>query len=158
MAPGWLPYLSTCTAERVAYRNAAAGLLPPETASYKNPYREWIGAQIRADFYGYINPGDPEKAAEMAFRDASATHVKNGIYGAMFVAAMLAQAAVTDDVMKVIRAGLSVMPEKCRLRDDIERVIAWHARGLMRERSPTGYTPSMTRGHRPAGAIPTRTQ
>lgn len=126
----WLPYLSTCTAERVAYRNAAAGLLPPETVSYKNPYREWIGAQIRADFYGYINPGDPEKAAEMAFRDASATHVKNGIYGAMFVAAMLAEAAVTDDVMTVIRAGLSVIPEKCRLRDDIERVIAWHAEGL----------------------------
>ena len=66
----------------------------------------------------------------MAFRDASATHVKNGIYGAMFVAAMLAEAAVTDDVMKVIRAGLSVIPEKCRLRDDIERVIAWHAEGL----------------------------
>ena len=66
----------------------------------------------------------------MAFRDASATHVKNGIYGAMFVAAMLAQAAVTDDVMTVIRAGLSVIPEKCRLRDDIERVIAWHAEGL----------------------------
>ena len=66
----------------------------------------------------------------MAFRDASATHVKNGIYGAMFVAAMLAEAAVTDDVMTVIRAGLSVIPEKCRLRDDIERVIAWHAEGL----------------------------
>lgn len=126
----WLPYLSTCTAERVAYRNAAAGLLPPETATFKNPYREWIGAQIRADFYGYINPGDPEKAAEMAFRDASISHVKNGIYGAMFVAAMLAQAAVDDDIMSVIRAGLSVIPEKCRLRDDIEKVIGWHGEGL----------------------------
>ena len=126
----WLPYLSTCTAERVAYRNAAAGLLPPETATFKNPYREWIGAQIRADFYGYINPGNPEKAAEMAFRDASISHVKNGIYGAMFVAAMLAQAAVDDDIMSVIRAGLSVIPEKCRLRDDIGKVIGWYGEGL----------------------------
>ncbi len=129
----WLPYLSTCTAERVAYRNAAMGLLPPETATFKNPYREWIGAQIRADFYGYINPGDPEKAAEMAFRDASATHVKNGIYGAMFVAAMLAQAAVDSDIMSVIRTGLSVIPEKCRLHDDVEKVIGWHAEGLSSE-------------------------
>ena len=43
----WIPMSATCTAERVAYRNAAMGLLPPETATYKNPYREWIGAQIR---------------------------------------------------------------------------------------------------------------
>lgn len=40
---GWIPMLSTCTAERVAYRNAA-GLLPPFTAVYQNPYRERIGA------------------------------------------------------------------------------------------------------------------
>ena len=73
----WIPILATCTAERAAYRNAAMGLLPPETAVYKNPYREWIGAQIRGDFFGYINPGDPETAADMAFRDASISHVKN---------------------------------------------------------------------------------
>lgn len=129
----WLPYLSTCTAERVAYRNAAAGMLPPETALYKNPYREWIGAQIRADFYGYINPGDPVTAAEMAFRDASISHVKNGIYGAMFVAAMLAAAAVTDDINAVINAGLSVIPEKSRLRENIDSVREYHTAGLCAE-------------------------
>lgn len=129
----WIPMFSTCTAERVAYRNAALGLLAPETATYKNPYREWIGAQIRGDFFGYLYPGNPEKAAELAFRDASISHVKNGIYGEMMVAAMIAEAAVSNDMMKIIRAGLGEIPEKCRLRSDIENVISWYRDGLSEE-------------------------
>lgn len=126
----WIPMFATCTAERVAYRNAAMGLYAPETALLNNPYREWIGAQIRGDFYGYINPANPEKAAEMAWRDASISHVKNGIYGEMFVAAMISMAAVCDDIMAVIESGLDQIPENCRLRCDIERVIGWYKNGV----------------------------
>ena len=125
----WIPIFATCTAERVAYRNGAMGLLPPETASFRNPYREWIGAQIRGDLFGYINPGDPAAAAEMAFRDASISHIKNGIYGEMFIAAALAAAAVCDDLDTVIAAGLAYIPEKCRLRADLDEILALYASG-----------------------------
>ena len=125
----WIPMCATCTAERVAYRNGAMGMLPPETATYKNPYREWIGAQIRGDYFGYINPGDPRTAADMAWRDASISHVKNGIYGEMWIAAMLAAAGVTDDLNTVIDTGLAYIPASSRLRRDLDEIITLHKEG-----------------------------
>ena len=44
-----IPIFHTCTAERVAYRNFVSLIVLPLSATYRNPYREWIGAQIHGD-------------------------------------------------------------------------------------------------------------
>ena len=119
-----LPAGRTFTAERIAYRNLLLGLEPPHTARHRNPFREWIGALIRADVHGWTNPGNPAAAAEQAHRDATLTHTANGVYAAMFTAATIAQAAAaTHDIHACLRTGLTVIPPRSRLAQAVRHAI-----------------------------------
>ena len=119
-----LPAGRTFTAERVAYRNLLSGIEPPRTARHRNPFREWIGALIRADVHGWTNPGDPAAAAGQAHRDAILTHTANGVYAAMFTAATIAEAATgAHDVHHCLRTGLTVVPPASRLARAVRHAI-----------------------------------
>lgn len=72
-----------------------------------------------------MSPGYPEKAAEFAFRDAAVSHVKNGIYGEMLMAAMLSATFITNDIEEVLEIGLSEIPAKCRLAEAMKDTLAW---------------------------------
>ena len=101
VARAWLELLpagAMYTAERAAYRTllqrvpeyfgfgAPAGFDVKECAH--NEYSDWIGAQIRADLYGWVCPGDPVLAADLARRDAALSHAGDGVDGAAFIAAL----------------------------------------------------------------------
>ncbi|MFI6010469.1 ADP-ribosylglycohydrolase family protein [Streptomyces sp. NPDC051243] len=121
-----LPPGRTFTAERIAHRNLLLGLEPPHTARHRNPFREWIGALIRADVHGWTNPGDPSAAAEQAHRDATLTHTANGVYAAMFTAAVIARAATATgphDIHACLRTGLTVIPPSSRLAQAIRHAV-----------------------------------
>ncbi|MFJ9558791.1 ADP-ribosylglycohydrolase family protein [Streptomyces fuscichromogenes] len=121
-----LPYLQTFTAERAAYRNLANGLKPPLTATYDNPCQEWIGALIRADVFGWACPGAPHRAAALARRDAVLSHSGNGVYGAMWAAALISAAFTAPTVRQAVDAALTVVPASCRLARTVRRVVSLH--------------------------------
>ncbi|AJP04632.1 crystallin [Streptomyces cyaneogriseus subsp. noncyanogenus] len=121
-----LPYLQTFTAERAAYRNLANGLKPPLTATYDNPYQEWIGALIRADIHGWTCPGAPGRAALLARRDAVLSHTGNGVYGAMWAAALISAAFTAPTVREAVEQALAVIPASSRLARIVRRVASLH--------------------------------
>ncbi|MER5464688.1 ADP-ribosylglycohydrolase family protein [Streptomyces sp. NPDC002668] len=124
-----LPFLQTFTAERAAYRNLANGLRPPLTATHDNPYQDWIGALIRADIFGWTSPGDPHRAAALARRDAVLSHTGNGVYGAMWAAALIAAAFTANTPREAIEAALEHIPASCRLARAVRHTAALHTTG-----------------------------
>ena len=143
VADWWIshfPLSALCTAEAQAILNYASrtarwgsdgGARSSATAEfcrrYRNPYREWIGAQIRSDPWAWVAAGNPELAAEFAFRDASWTHTANGIYGSMFFAALQSAAFVVKDPHELINIALSEIPEECDLALAIRETVAFCA-------------------------------
>jgi len=122
VAEAWLANLPAgrvFTAERAAYRNLLDAVPVERAAEHHNPFREWIGALIRTDAYGWTNPGDPAAAARLAYADAVLSHRRNGVYGALFVAAMSAAAVVADDLDAVLACGLAVVPPRSRVADAV---------------------------------------
>ena len=112
----WLKYITLAyTAEEVALKNLRAGVPAEKAAELDNPYTEWIGADIRCDGYGYMAPGDPEKAAAMAETDARISHRNNGVYGARFFASAIAWAFECSDTKMALEKGLCFIPAESEL-------------------------------------------
>ncbi len=123
VARAWLRLLpagATFTAERAAYRTllerahehfafgAPAGF--DLAACSDNPFNDWIGAQIRADLYGWVVPGRPALAADLARRDAALSHRGEGVHGAAFVAALGAAIPAARDLDDALAAALAEIP------------------------------------------------
>jgi ADP-ribosylglycohydrolase len=123
VARAWLrllPAAAVFTAERAAYLALlsrahewfAFGFEPgfdlAECAD--NQYNDYIGAQIRADLYGWVCPNRPQLAADLARRDAALSHRGDGVHGAAFVAALGASIPAASSVAAAVENALGEIP------------------------------------------------
>ena len=116
----WMKYLPyACTAEDIALKNLKKGISANKCGELDNPYVQWIGADIRSDPFGYLAPGLPEKAAEMAYYDAYISHRRNGVYGEMFFSAAIAAAFALNCPFEALNKALCEIPKECLLYKDM---------------------------------------
>jgi ADP-ribosylglycohydrolase len=125
VAKAWLaflPYLQVFTAERAVMVNLLHNLPIASVGETRNPYREWIGALIRADVFGWVLAGRPGIAARLVYSDASLSHRCNGIYAAMWAAALVSLACVAAKPQEAVEQSLGFVPARSRLGEALNSV------------------------------------
>lgn len=126
------------SAEDIALKNIQLGIYPPESGFRSNPFREWIGAQMRGVVCGMVAPGNPRQAAKLAFEDGIVSHHNNGVIGEIFNAIMASMAYVENDMKVIVKKAIDMIPkdseyysvvkfawDQCEASKDYE--IAWKA-------------------------------
>lgn len=99
------------SAEEWALKNIKSGIYPPESGYMNNPYREWIGAQMRGAICGMVAPADPVKASELAFKDGVVSHHNNGVLGEIFNAVITSLAYCESNVRTIVEEALTYIPQ-----------------------------------------------
>lgn len=113
------------SAEDIALKNIAMGIYPPESGYRSNPWREWIGAQMRGAVCGMVAPGDPETAARLAFVDGVVSHHNNGVIGEIFNAMLCSMAYVETDMRTIVKKAIDMIPAKSEYYTVVK--FAWDA-------------------------------
>lgn len=112
IADKWVGYIPFAyTAEEVALNHMRHGIYPPESAYTANPYREMIGAAMRAAVCGTVAPGNPRLAAELAWKDGCISHHNNGILAEIFNAVIVSMAYVEKDIHVILDKACEMIPK-----------------------------------------------
>ena len=125
----WWGGFGTST-EHTAYLNLRAGIPAPRSGSIAQngtTIAEQIGGQIFIDSWGWVNPGNPERAAKMAAMAASVAHDGDGLNGARFCAAAIAQAFVATSIAEIVEAGLAQIDRDSTYARVARAVVDFHA-------------------------------
>jgi len=116
--------------EHTAYLNLRAGIPAPRSGAIETngtTVAEQIGGQIFIDSWGWVNPGNPGRAAKMSAMAASVAHDGDGLNGARFCAAAIAQAFVAGSIEEIVATGLQQIDRNSTYARVARAVIEHHA-------------------------------
>ncbi len=125
------------SAEWIALHNIASGILPPASGSYRNPYSDWIGAQMRGMICGMLAPGWPREAARLAHLDGVISHSANGVYGEIYSAVLTSLSFLGTDTRDLLEEAARYLPARSEYADVVKKCLhvvqadadpasAWH--------------------------------
>lgn len=107
--------------------NLRKGIAPPDSGHPKfNRCPNDIDYQIEADYAGLIAPGMPNTVIAMGEKFGRLMNYGDGIYGGVFVGGMYAEAFFTDDMMKIIDAGLACIPADSQYAEMVRDMVKWY--------------------------------
>jgi len=116
--------------EHTAYKNLQAGIPAPLSgaiATNGTTVAEQIGGQIFIDSWGWVNPGNPARAAQMSAMAASVAHDGDGLNGARFCAAAIAAAFEAKSIDEIVETALAQIDAESTYAKVCRAVIAFHA-------------------------------
>ncbi len=92
-----------------------------------NIHADDIDFQIEADYIGFISPGMPNTALDIADRIGRIMNYGDGVYGGIFVAALYAEAFSGDDIPAIVEKALQSIPGESDYARTVRDVIKLHA-------------------------------
>lgn len=129
----WGGELST---EHTAFNNLFAGMEAPESGSAKVnglEMAEQIGGQIFIDGFGFVAPGNPELACQLAEASARVTHDLDGVAGARFIAACIALAYVKSDLKEIMEEALTYIAKDGNYYKVVKEMMAHYEAGKSKD-------------------------
>lgn len=126
----WGNELST---EHTAYKNLIAGIEAPRSGSAElngMEMAEQIGGQIFIDGFGFVAPGNPSLACELAEASAKVTHEFDGVAGARFIAACIALAYDMDDIHAIIKKALTYISPDGNYYKVVQEMLVCYESGM----------------------------
>ncbi len=106
--------------------NLRNGIAPPDSSHPKfSRCPNDIDYQIEADYSGLIAPGLPNTAIRMGEKFGRLMNYGDGVYGGQFMGGMYAEAFFETDILRIIKAGLQSIPEKCQYAEMVRDMVAW---------------------------------
>ena len=124
LAEYWNTYISASLAEYgTGKNNFNKGIVPPLSGEMRNVNKDSNGAWIRSEIWACLCPGSPDLAVKYAYYDSSVDHSGEGVYAAVFCAAMQSAAFFESDIYKLIEIGKSYIPKNCAVVSAIDSAI-----------------------------------
>lgn len=124
-------------------RNRAYGLAGPQLGAFDNWFAECMGAAIRSEVWACLAPGDPARAAGLAWGDAVCDHAGDGVWAEVFLAALESAAFLEKDRERLLDLALDFLPSTSRVKQAVEDTRRWWSEALgaklTRTRSPAAW-------------------